>query len=106
MSVTLTRRQVIELGEKAVTVAREWYPKLFEDESPEVIAFRQVIAQAPAFARSNCHYDGVDCPMYQTVFNDLENHRSCALAVAWDNVTRSSCAPAKLIRVNPRTDAS
>lgn len=87
MSVTLTRRQVIELGEKAI---ESLYIKPPEG-SPEVEAFRQVLRLGTRFARGcMTNPDGAKCPMMQTIFDSGDNEVSCDLAFAWDAVTRSA----------------
>lgn len=106
MSVTLMRRQVIELGEKTIKLAKEDRPKVI-DSTPEVIAFRQVLELGTAFARGNMSCGGVDCPMRQTVFSDDAGKLSplaFRLALCWDQATRSVIGSGSyVIEVNPYT---
>ena len=91
MSVTITRDQAVELGEEAVAHACDQYLNI-QDENPEVIAFRQVLANAPAVARGTSvpvGRDGVCCPMKQTIFSFEDSLMARYLASAWDFVTRA-----------------
>lgn len=113
MSVTITRRKAIELGEQAVIMAVESAlrePRIYvkdPDEMPEVAAFRQVLRITSAVARGQTHVGGTDCPMEQTVFTlkaKTPNLMAWFLAFAWDDVTRQDgLGVATLIRIDPES---
>lgn len=109
MSVTITRRQAVKLGEQTIERAKAHYaarrygggPRDISD-APEVEAFRQVIALAPAVARGINEHEGVCCPMLQTVFSIDESDVACWLAICWDDATREAgLGPANVIHINP-----
>lgn len=102
MSVTITRRQVIELGERTIAQAQSMRPNRDISSAPEVVAFRQVLELSPALARATYRSGDVVCPMRQTVFG-TQSSLAFGLALSWDDVTRNEFGATQIINVNPLT---
>ena len=107
MSTTLTRRQVIAMGERAAIKAAKRLGRKgrkIGNETPEVIAFHQALSLGAAFAVGGGEREGALCPMRQTVFDPNSNEVATQLAYAWDDeVFATLHAIVPVVSVNPRS---
>ena len=109
MSVTITRRNAIALGEEAVAKVKA-RRRFITDETPQIIAFRQVLQLGTSFLAGTYRLGEYKCPMAQTVFVDGSGYSDSitrSLAYAWDDVIfAEGLWHADVIHVNPHTEAN
>jgi hypothetical protein len=104
MPVTITRSNIISLGEQTIRRAEATYG--VSPQGDEAKALRQVLATTDAVVRGTNGQGDVMCPMIQAGIDLDANDQACYLALCWDRVTAAeslNLGSNHLICVNPLT---